>query len=278
MNLIIKLTVIKPLATIIGLVSIVILSIVFQGCEKDQYEIEPLDEVILNSSELEEYIIAGADLQQSLAIFESRMNKIDLSRLEVTYDPEGRKVLHLPPNLVDNVRIQAKVHAFNQKKEAIQNKFPQFVSFRKNEAKKYIDESIENSVNVKEELLKFGVSTFIPRLKSGTEYGGAEDHVILMSDLAAWVNNPDYVEIYILYYADGSMSTYQNPNATASWTSITYEKRDGNMYFPVGSNNQVVSIGHTHLNSSTPSTEDLNSNYPSGVERFIYYNGTYSYY
>lgn len=51
------------------------------------------------------------------------------------------------------------------------------------------------------------------------------------------------------------------------------------MYFPEGgSSSEVVSIGHTHRYSSNPSIEDLNNNYPSGVELFIYYDWGYYYY
>ena len=51
----------------------------FAGCEK--FEDEPLDEAILFSSELEEFIIAGADLQNSLDIFTSELNKVRFSNL-----------------------------------------------------------------------------------------------------------------------------------------------------------------------------------------------------
>ncbi len=248
---------------------------IFNGCEKDEYEQEPLDISILNSSELEEYIIAGADLQHSLAVFKSKMNKIDFSKFEVTYDAKGRKVIHLSSDLVGNVRIEEKVHIFNEKKEAIQNKFPQFISFRKSEAKKYFHKSIENSVNIKGEFLKLGINFFGPRLKSGNEYYG-EDEVILMSDLAEWVSNPNYVEIHILYFEDGSMETVQSAGATYNSTgSISYQEINGDYYF---NNKMVTSVGHTHLNSSDPSGEDIDNNYPTSVSLFIYYNGTYTYY
>lgn len=254
---------------------------IFYGCEKEEYEQEPLDINILNSSELEEYIIAGADLQHSLAVFKSKMNKIDFSKLKVTYDTKGRKVVHFSPDLVGSIRIEEKVQIFNEKKEAIQNKFPQLISFRKGEAEKYFQESIKNSVKVRGAFLKLGMNISGPNLKSGDveTWYGAEDEVFLKSYLDEWVNSENYVELYILYYEDGTMSTYQNPEATSSWTSITYQVSDDKMYFPEGgSSSEVISIGHTHRFSSNPSTEDLDSDYPSSVERFIYYNWTYTYY
>ena len=253
---------------------------VFNGCEKDDIELKPLDKVILNSSELEEYIIAGADLQHSLAVFKSRLNKIDFSKLEVTYDAEGRKVVHLSPNLVGNFRIEEKVQMFNDKKEAIQKKFPQFVSFREAEAKKYFQKSIENSVNVMGEFLKLGINISGPKLKSGNEsWYGDENLVYMNSYLYNWINSANYVELYIIYYADGTFGTYQNPGATSSWTSITYTVSNGQMYFPEGgSSSAVTSIGHTHRYSLNPSGTDYNSNFPSSVTQFIYYDWGMYYY
>lgn len=39
-----------------------------------------IDEVILNSTEIEEYIVAGIDLKHSLAIFKSELNQIYFSK------------------------------------------------------------------------------------------------------------------------------------------------------------------------------------------------------
>ncbi len=260
---------------------IIVSFFVFQGCEKDEYElIDELDEAILNSSELEEYIIAGADLQQSLAIFKSKLNKIDFSKLEVTYDAEGKKVVHFSSGLVGNIRIEEKVQIFNDKKQALQKKFPQFVSFRETETDKYFQKSIENSVNVKGGLLKLGINFSIPKLKSGTEtWGGAEDEYSMKVFLHDWCNEEDYVELAIYYYEDGTFGTYQFAGATSSNVDVQYYPgSDGKIYFPPGgSSSAIISIGHTHLNSSTPGTKDLTNRIP-GVTEFIYYNWGMYYY
>ena len=278
MNLKNKLEFRKSLA--VGLMFIVTSCLVFNGCEKDEYEQDSLDKILLNSSELEEYIIAGADLQHSLAVFKSRLNKIDFSKLEVTYDAKGRKVVHLSPGLIGNFRIEEKVQMFNEKKEAIQNKFPQFVSFSEVEAKKYFQRSIENSVNVIGKFLKLGVNISGPKLKSASEYWyGDEDMVYMESFLYNWINSEDYVEIAIFYYEDGTFWTYQFEDATSNSVNIqVYPGSDGKWYFPQGgSSSAVISIGHTHRFSSTPSTSDLN-NRISGVTEFIYYNWGMYYY
>lgn len=259
---------------------IIVCFFVFQGCEKDEYEmIDELDEAILNSSELEEYIIAGADLQRSIAIFNSKLNKIDFSKLEVTYDSKGRKIIHLSPSLVENIHIEEKVQMFNEKKDALQNKFPQFVSFRETEADKYFQKSIENSVNVKGEFLKMGINFSIPRLKSGNEtWGGYEDEYSMKVFLHDWCDNPEYVELWIIYYGDGTIATYQHPQATANITYFSGYQTNGQTYFPEGgSSSPIVSIGHTHRNSSSPSDKDLSNRIPN-VSEFIYYNWGMYYY
>jgi len=263
---------------------------VFFGCEKE--EDQPLDEDIINSPELEEYIIAGADFQQSLAAFTAGLSKIDFSTLEITYDAEGRKIVHLPSAVVGSIRIEEKVYSFNEKKEALQKKYPQFASFREDVGKKYFKHSIQNSVNVKGAFLRLGIITSRTLLKNGNveSWYGDEDLVFLHSYLYNWINSSSYVELWIIYYADGTFSIYQHPQATASWSSITWQVDIyGNYYFPQGgSSSHVVSVGHTHQYSSNPTQPyyDQYGNYksgdyyhvPSGVDRFIYYNWGYYYY
>lgn len=265
---------------IIGLVCIAVSCFIFQGCEKDEYEQDSFDKILLNSSELEEYIIAGADLQHSLAVFKSRMNKIDFSKLEVTYDAEGKKVVHLSPGLIGKFCIEEKVQLFNEKKKELQSKFPQFVSFSEAEAKKYFQMSIDNSVNVRTEFLKLGINISGPKLKSGNEsWYGAENEVFMNSFLYNWISSYSYVELWIIYYADGTFGTYQSPTATSSYTSMTYTLSNGQMYFPQGgSSSAVVSIGHTHRYSSNPGDTDYNQNFPSSVTKFIYYDWGMYYY
>jgi len=125
---------VKIITMLSAVAVMVIIAGFLAGCQKEQ-ENEPLDEAILNSSEMEEYIIAGVDFIQSLAVYREKLTKIDLSQLEITQDAEGRKVMFLqeavaPLTLKDEARI------FEEKKEALLRKFPQFDSFS-DEIKKY---------------------------------------------------------------------------------------------------------------------------------------------
>jgi hypothetical protein len=76
------------------------------GCQKDTYfENTPIENEIVNSIELEEYIIAASDFKQTLAVFEKEISKVDFSKLEVTYDTDGREIMRLPVS-VGSIRIE----------------------------------------------------------------------------------------------------------------------------------------------------------------------------
>ena len=163
----------KKIVKIVSILSAVAVIAIFAGvltgCQREQ-ENEPLDEAILNSSELEEYIVAGADLERSMSIFASELNKIDFSTLKVTYEPGWIKVVHLPISSNGSISIDEKVRIFNEKKETFRKKFPHFVSFKEDVGIKYFQQCIQNSVKVQGEFLKLGISTSKPLLKNGSEF------------------------------------------------------------------------------------------------------------
>jgi hypothetical protein len=264
-------------------VVIALLAGVMVGCQEEVDE--PLNDSIINSLELEEYIIAVSDFKQSLAIFEKELSNVDFSKLEVTYDPNGKKVIHLPSSVI-SIGIGGKLDAFNEKKTALLNKFPQFASFREDTGKKYFQQCIQNSARVKGKLSDLGINISQPRLKSGTEYWYGEDQALMMSYLYNWANNSNYVELYIIMYADGTFATYQDPDATYNKAGeISYTTTiNGNMYIPeIGYSCNVIAIGHTHIHSPNPTKPDANGandyfQVPSGVSRFIYYDWGFYYY
>ena len=263
----------------LALASVVSLGIFTQSCSKDE---EPLDESILNSSELEEYIISGADFKQSLAIFTDGLNKIDFSSLEVTYTEDGRKVVHLPTS-VASIRIEEKVQVFNEKKEALLKKFPQFSSMREEIGKKYLQQCAKSSVNVCGKFLEFGIIPTQPKLKNGFEstlwYG--EDWGFLMSYLNNWVNTSNNVEMCIISFADGTYMTYtyayNYANPGKAWVG-GFATTNGYYYFEEYQSSHVVWFAHTHFNSSNPSSADntFKNNYPN-MGHSIYYQGGFYY-
>lgn len=261
------------------LTSVISLGIFTQSCNKD--EEQPLDDVIINSAELGEYITAGADLQKSLDIFTIELNRVDFSKLEVSYDNEGRKVMRLPAGSV-STRIEEKVQTFNNKKDAVQKKFPRFASHKEDVVKEYLQQCIQSSIYVKGEFLKLGINTSRPRLKSGSSESYSHD-CDLYEFLYPWMNNSSYVEVIIIQYTDGSFSVFiDNRNTTnQSWTpSLTYNNSTGNYYYPGGGNsNPIAWMAHTHQNSATPGPNDYASkNHYPGLDHYIYYNYAFNYF
>ena len=257
-NSILKNSRIRFFSLTLALASVISLGIFMQSCSKDDEK--PLDEAILNSTELEEFIIAGADFQKSLAIFTSELSKVNFSELEVSYDAEGRKNMRFPTGTV-SVRIEEKGQTFNEKKNALRKKFPQLSSLREEVEKKYFQQCIQNSVNVSAKLLELGINTFRPKLKSGIELGG-ENESYLNWLMYNWYNSSNFLEIVILIYANGNFELYFDPRNSYDPTTGVYTSysppmtsTNGNIYY---SSNQVVGIAHTHPGNNAPST------YPQG--------------
>jgi hypothetical protein len=242
-------------------VLIALLASIMVGCQKedDMSQQEQINLLDNNSFELEEYIIAIFDFKQSLAIFENKLSNVDFSKLEVTYDTEGRKVKRLP-SAMGSIRIEEKIQNVNEKKQALLEKYPEFASFTLDMSKKYFQQCIQRSLNVSSKLLELGINFSRPLLKSGTveNYGG-EDWYALMSFLSSWVNSADYVEVCIVAHVDGTYSTWIDDNNTTNKAHITYTQNTGTgaYYFTQGGNTGPVSwVAHTHRNSKNASNAD----------------------
>jgi hypothetical protein len=256
---------------------IVSLGIIMQGYSMDTEEEILLDASILESQELEDYILVGADFKQSLTVFAEGLNKIDISKLEVTYEKGWKKVIHLPVSSVSSFGINEKVRTFNDKKEALLRKYPQMASFSVKTSVKYYQQTIQNSVKVKGEFLKKGINASRPLLKSGTEayYNGD-----LMSFLADWQNDPNYVEIRIYLHDDGTWSTFWHTNNTEGDSAFLYDIEDNKLYTRRGySSSPVVQMGYTNKNSEDKTKPKF---YPNEIDytinQFVYYNNRFYYY
>ena len=257
------------------LIMAVSLGIFLQGCNMEE---ELLDEDVINSPELEEYIIAGADIQKSLAIFNEELSKIDFSKLEVTYDTDGRKVMKFPAGSI-SVRIEDKINSFNEKKEKLLKKHPQVTAFTLEKSTKYFKECAKSSLNINSKYLELGYNTSRPLLKRGIEttttHYDAADYLYLYSFLYSWVFNPNYVEIYIIGYSDGSYATHIDSRNDPNNSYITLTKISGVYTFPEGGSYYPVSwIAHSHLSSNTPSQSDWAAKAACpGLDVGIWYDG-----
>jgi len=261
-----------------ALVSIIFIGVFLQSCNDEDKIPDTIDEEVINSPELEEYIIAGADFQQSLAAFTAGLNKIDFTTLEVTYEPGWIKVVHLP---VSSVGIEEKIKNLNEKKKVLLKKFPQFASLEN--SKEYFRQSIENSVNVRGELLKLGFNSSKPLLKSGSEgsFSNWPNTFYLSNFLDSWVNSPDYVEAIILLFDDGYWGVYIDSQNTPFESNINLtptRNSNGDIIGYKYNSRTIVSFGHTHgagISGPNPSSGD---GALVGVDNFIYYDGAYYYY
>ena len=57
--------------------------------------------------ELEDFIIAATDLQQSLIVFEKELIKVNFADLETEINADGNKVTHLPA-IIRSLNIEQK--------------------------------------------------------------------------------------------------------------------------------------------------------------------------
>ena len=257
----------------IALAIVISFGIILQGCTSELV----FDDDILNSPELEEYIIAGADLASSVAIFKKELNKIDFSKLEVTQDSEGRMVKRLPAGSISK-SIEEKVYTLNEKKETLREKFPEFSNFSIEKSNKYFQICAKKSLNVSSKLLEFGYATSRSMLKSGTvEF--FDNDCDLRNFLWSWCNNSSYVEVMIIRYSNGYYDVFFANGATSSSTSIILHPGNGSWYFKGGSfpNSSITDIGHTHIHHSNPGNSDNTKPY-SGISYFIFFNNSCYYY
>jgi len=255
----------------IALAIVISFGIILQGCTSELV----FDDDILNSPELEEYIIAGADLERSIALLEKELSKIDFSKLEVSLNEDGKIVKRFPVNSF-TFSIEEKIHAFNEKKEKLNNRHPEFSNFSFNKSKKYFQQCIKSSVLASSKLLEFGYSATRPILKGGSEiHFGSEWELYYY--LHRWTMDTAYVEAYIIAYSDGTYSTWIDDRNTSIKSYISLGKgTDGTWYFPAGgSNSSVAWIAHTHIYSNQPTTgpgQDMD-NIVGGIPNYIWYRG-----
>jgi hypothetical protein len=248
----------------------VVIGIFMYGCSNENEILISMDDETVNSVELEEYIITASDFKQSFALFEKELGKVDFSKLEITYDADGREVMHLPAS-AGSIRIEEKIQIFNEKKQALLEKYPQFAYFTSDESNEYFQQCIQNSLSVNNKLLEMGINVFRPLLKGGTVENWNSGNGWL-SFLSSWVNNSNYVEVYLIAHSNGTYSTWVDDRNTANSAYLTYSKKNGKYYFTQGGNTNSISwIAHTHRNSQYPSGADMTtkSNIARNISQYL---------
>ena len=244
-------------------------SILFSSsCKKqDDTNEKTLDQVLLNSSELAEYIIAGADYHHSLDIFMTELGKVKFEELEYEEQPNGMKIAQLPLS----VRIEDKIRNLNEKKNELLAKYPQFALFSEQEKNLYFRMCIKNSEYVNSRLLELDIDVNRPMTKGASDERiistGTVDNVL--GFFGNWADN-NYTEIVVLSFSDGtSMYYYTSDNTNTSCFTPEMKCIEGKYYY---GDRQVTTIMHSQPNSATPSNEDLAARLP-GISYSIYYGG-----
>lgn len=218
----------------------------------------------MNSPELEEYIIAGADYRRTLNIFKDEISNIDFSKLEFIENSKGEKVAHLPVSV--NVEKQSRV--FKEKKRTLFARYPQFASLTETARQNYFRTCIRSSPDINGKLLELGINAFLPSTKQNSE-GMFTDEKDYMDFLARWIENNDD-EIIIIVFDDGSATywLYDKVSSTSTQTPPMQEENGQTSYM----NRQVSKLIHTQPDNGEASDTDKKGKF-AGVDHYVYYNG-----
>lgn len=243
------------------------IAVIAVSCQKEKHPDEELSVAIASSSEMEEYIVSGYELQAAAKEFEKALNQVDWSKLSFVKDEDGREVMRLP---VQSLNFETKLRQFNGRKGALQKRYPQVVSMPLETCSHIIRSCVQRSETVSAKLLDMGINVFQPMTKIRPE--GFEDG---MDFLDGWMGTPNYVEAMMVVYRDGSSAIYVDPSNTYNQSHISLEHRGGLYYYPQGgSSSPILFLAHTHQSGPNPSPEDYASaGQTPGLMEAIYYNG-----
>ena len=131
-----------------------------QSCQKQDYieEEDYLDPVLLNSTELAEFVIAGVEYQHTMNTLQATISKVNFSEMKFIEKSNGIKVMQLPFIL----NFKNKSQLLNNKKQSLLAKYPQFASLTKKEKYEYFQNCFKNSTYVNRKLLELGINISQP--------------------------------------------------------------------------------------------------------------------
>ena len=251
-------------------------ALILWACQKEKYPDENMDAEIAQSAEMENYIVAGYELQAALNEFQNELSKVDFSKLEFVPDTDGKSVMHLPFQTLD---FDTKLRTLNERKQVLQSRFPELASFASERREGIIESCIAKSVVVSTKLLDMGINVFQPMTKRMIEpWMDSEDFRFLINWSA--YSGDRYVEAMMIVFADGRTTTYIGPGNTPISASLPYVKSNGNAYFANDRTSPIRALIHTHSAihgiAPEPSAEDLSGKI-KGVDNITYgilYQGT----
>ena len=260
-----------PLKVAVASLLTVIVAVILWACQKEKYPDENIDAEIARSAEMENYIVAGYELQAALNEWQNVLNAIDFSKLEFVPDADGKLVMHVP---VQSLVFDAKLRALNTSRSVLQSRYPELASFVSARRQDIIESCISNSVVVNTKLLDMGINIFQPMTRR-IRPELFDDSMLFLNEWTT--NNHHYVEAVIVVYRDGSSSIYIDPRNTYKESHYPGIRpgSDGLFYYPEGgSNSAILFVGHTHLSDGDPSATDR-ATAVDGLREAVYYNGNF---
>jgi hypothetical protein len=269
MKRIVEILKIRVMSLGIVLAGMISAGIFMQSCSNDD---DFAENETVNSPELEDFIMTDIELQQSLKTLEKELAKVDFANLE-TFIENGKKITYLPAT-IRSLNIEDKIALMNGKKEALFNKYPQLSTLNRHDFANYINRCIKQSIRINEFFLEKKINIYQPVLKSVISEYSFDTVSQLIGHLYNWTFAPDYVEVYIVFFTDGThLVVLDSLNTTSQSTLTFYGNATAGYYF---NGKQISSLAHTHRNSYEPSDTDLASrqNTPN-LPRSIYYNGAF---
>jgi len=227
-------------------------SFVFTGCQSEQEGLtSSTDKAIVESVELENFILAGIEYQQVIKDFRNAIAKVDFSPL-IAQAKEGQKVIPLS----GMPEIEGKYLELEQTRKDLLKKFPQFGHDTKQNRLLTLQKCENFSQVIARKLLDIDPSFSRPRLKRYTIENYANS-TTLNNFLSSYVNSPNYVEIFMVVFEDGSAVTMlHNTNTTTECKAPTFYKEDDGKYHAPGYNSPIAYVAHTHIYRSSASGED----------------------
>lgn len=250
----------------------------FTGCETMGLE-NTVNGDIKESVEMEEYILAGLDLQYSLNQFKEELKGIDMLALKPTLDAQGNLVITIP----GKINIEEKTKDFNLKKKTLLDKYPELKRMKSVKRFDHIKETADNSLKIAKALMEFEHNNNPPRLRSTPiefAFNNFADESEAFAFLNAQIGSADYVEVTLVVFENGNIMTVIS-NQNTAYDAVVHYGRSGEKWYLLDENfNHVYSqspiayAAHTHRLPDPASPKDIEAQaaHP-GLPMYIYHYG-----
>lgn len=262
---------IKKLSAITWLMVFVVSSFIFQGCEKDDH-FSPEKNAIIKSTEFEDFIAANMALFSAIEQAKAFKNNPENMDTAETIELEQGVIVRSMQFKTEKDLLKNAL----EKGEVFLKKHPSFSTYREEEVKDLVFETLATSMPLNEFMFQ---ENLMVRLKSGNIEAGSSGH-----DYSGFWNAFNYVINYMAtngaeaggyIYQGGGALIYLNPHATANnWGAPGPITITNDVSYYNGNAIQATFHTHNHSGSHLFSTKDFNSmrNHFPNCDLIILYN------